>query len=126
MTVQQSTHPNLPSPSLVEWVLLLLRRRILIRVNGDSMTPTLSSGDMVFVNPSAYAKSTPQVDDIVLAHHPYQRDLTITKRVAEITTQGHVVLHSDNRREGTDSRSFGALSPDRIIGKVTSCSRHTS
>jgi len=119
MTLEQ-TQPPLPTPSWREWLLLLLRRRALIRVTGDSMRPTLSSGDMVLVNPSAYNDKTPRVGDIVLARHPYQRDLTIIKRVAEVTAEGRIVLHSDNPNGGTDSRSFGTLALERIIGKVTS------
>lgn len=119
MTLEQ-TQEVLKAPSWREWLLLLLRRRTLIRVTGDSMRPTLSSGDMVLVNPSAYNNATPQVGDMVLARHPYQRDLTIIKRVAEVTAEGRFVLHSDNPKGGTDSRAFGTLAPERIIGKVTS------
>jgi len=90
------------------------------------MNPTLSSGDIVLVNLSAYQNTTPSVGDIVLAHHPYQRDLQIIKRVADITDDERIVLHSDNRKAGTDSRAFGTLSMNRIIGKVTSYSRTSS
>ncbi len=120
MTIQQ-THSPLPSPSLFDWLLLLLHRRILIRVTGDSMHPTLSSGDTVFVNPSAYSTSSPQVGEIVVAHHPYQRNLSIIKRIADITDERRLVLHSDNPKAGTDSRSFGTISPNRLIGKVICC-----
>ena len=87
------------------------------------MLPTLTSGDIVLVDTRAYTVSHPQVGDIVLARHPYQRDLSIIKRVADITEAGRLVLHSDNRKEGSDSRQFGTIASERIIGRVT-CRSH--
>ncbi len=89
------------------------------RVTGESMQPTLLPGDILLVDTRAYAASPPQLGDIVLAHHPYQKDLTIIKRVVDITSEGRLVLHSDNPSVGSDSRSFGTLSPQRLIGRVT-------
>lgn len=89
------------------------------------MLPTLVPGDIVLINPKAYVDSIPKVGDIVLAEHPYQRDLSIIKRVAEITSEGRVVLRSDNLKAGSDSRQFGTISLQRIIGQVT-CRSHIS
>lgn len=115
--------PTLPTPSWLEWLYLLLRRRIRIRVTGDSMQPTLNNGDIVLVNKKAYTDTFPQIGDIVIARHPYQKDLTIIKRIAEITVEERLILHSDNPKAGSDSRQFGTISPSRILGQVTS---HTS
>ena len=109
----------MPPPSWREWILWLLRRRVLRRVTGESMQPTLLPGDLVLVDTQAYVASMPQPGDIVLAHHPYQKDLSIIKRVAEITPESRLILHSDNPRVGSDSRQFGTISPQRLIGRVT-------
>ena len=83
------------------------------------MQPTLLPGDMVLVDPRAFRMSGPLVGDIVLARHPYERDVSIIKRVADITLEGRLVLHSDNPRVGSDSRQFGTISQERLIGRVT-------
>ena len=100
-------------------MLWLLRRRAIRRVTGESMEPTLLPGDVVLVDTRAYVASIPQVGDIVLARHPYQNGLSIIKRVADITPDNRLVLHSDNPQVGSDSRQFGTISQQRLIGRVT-------
>ncbi|MBV7333053.1 nickel-type superoxide dismutase maturation protease [Chloroflexi bacterium TSY] len=101
-------------------MLWLLRRRRLFRVSGVSMQPTLKPGTLVFIDESAYIHSLPAPRDIVIARHPYQRNLNMLKRVQSVDKEGRCFLISDNPTEGTDSRTFGAIRVDRIIGKVTS------
>ncbi|NJN83665.1 MAG: nickel-type superoxide dismutase maturation protease [Caldilineaceae bacterium] len=91
-----------------------------MRVTGASMLPTLRAGDEVFVDPRAYRHRLPQPGEIVVAWHPYQSDLKLIKRVATITADGDCFLASDNPAEGSDSRAFGAVPSQRLIGKVTS------
>ena len=120
--VMNPSRPNpalLPTPSWREWILWLLRRRVIRRVTGESMQPTLLSGDIVLVDTRAYLVSMPSVGDIVLARHPYQRDVSIIKRVADITPERRLVLHSDNPHVGSDSRQFGTISQQRLVGRVT-------
>ena len=120
MPSDQHLPTSLPSPSWHEWILWLLHRRKRVQVSGESMLPTLLPGDIVLVDTRAYRKTTPAIGEIVVAHHPYQKNLTIIKRIADITPEGRIVLHSDNPKGGTDSRSFGAINSERIIGRVTS------
>lgn len=78
------------------------------------MKPTLHEGDAVLIASPADI----EVGDIVLAAHPYRSSVTILKRVAEIRSDGTFVLTGDNPAESTDSRSFGAVSIESIIGRV--------
>ena len=119
MTSNKNIPTALPSPSLLEWVLWLLRRRLRVRITGESMLPTVLPDDIVLVDTKAYTTLMPKVGDIVLVRHPYQKDLTIIKRVAEITKEERLVLHSDNSKVGSDSRQFGAITIQRVIGRVT-------
>lgn len=119
MTPDKHIPATLPAPSWREWILWLLRRRMRVKVTGDSMLPTVASGDIVLVDTNAYIASIPKVGEIVLAHHPYHKDLSIIKRVADITSEERLVLHSDNRQVGSDSRQFGTISTQRLIGQVT-------
>ena len=83
------------------------------------MLPTIIPGDIVLVDTNAYVASPPEVGEIVLVHHPYRQGLLIIKRVADITPKGRLVLHSDNHHVGSDSRQFGTISMQQLIGRVT-------
>ncbi len=83
------------------------------------MVPTLTDGDLVFVDPR-------RVDivagSIVAAVHPTRADLRIVKRVESVDTDRHIFLRSDNEDavDASDSRTFGAIKPGQVIGRVTS------
>ncbi|MFK7800191.1 MAG: nickel-type superoxide dismutase maturation protease [Anaerolineae bacterium] len=104
---------------LIEYVLLLLRRRKRIRVTGASMLPGLKDGDELFLNERAYVASLPTEGDIVVAWHPRQADLKIIKRVSMVLDNG-CWLVGDNPAESTDSSQYGIFPFKRIVGKVTS------
>lgn len=89
-------------------------RRRRLRVQGDSMTPTLVDGQFVLFDPAR----TAVVGDVVVARHPSQ-PIDIVKRVASIDPAGLVELASDNGQDGTDSRSFGRIDIDAVVGTVT-------
>lgn len=89
------------------------------RVRGSSMEPTIRDGDVVDVDPEAYADAPPQPGDVILARHPFVRDLRIVKRVARVVPEG-LVLRGDNPDplQTTDSRSYGPLPLERVLGRV--------
>ena len=105
---------DLPVAGWKDQVLLILRRRIAFVVDGESMSPILKSGDKVLVD----MRAPIVIGDIVLAKHPYKQGTQILKRVTEITSSGDYFLTGDNAGESTDSRMFGSLKPDHILGKV--------
>lgn len=84
------------------------------------MEPTLSPGDIVFVDPRAYLNQRPKAGDVVVATHPQQPDVEIVKRV-EFTNDEGAYLVSDNQDEldAADSRRFGIVPFTLIIGRVT-------
>lgn len=82
------------------------------------MLPAYRGGDEVLVDAGAYDDLPPRPGDVVLAVHPFQAGVRIVKRVQRITPEGRIVLVGDNPSESTDSRSFGALRPDQILGKL--------
>ena len=101
---------------IVYW---LLGRRKRFQVSGASMQPTLSNGDTVLVSPFAYLHALPQVGDLVVIQHP-ERKLPMIKRVHHIEGADKVYVRGDNSEVSTDSRHFGWVSPESIIGKVVS------
>lgn len=78
------------------------------------MLPTLAPGDHVFVHPRAPCRP----GDIIVARHPLKRDVVVIKRLARVTETGRCVLASDNPDEGSDSRTFGAVAPGLVVGRV--------
>ena len=103
-----------------ELLLWLLRFRKRFRVTGTSMTPLLQPGDEVIVDPCAYKQTAPRVGDIVVSRHPYRVDVRLVKRVTAVLEDGRCLLEGDNPSDSTDSRSFGAVVPQQILGRVIS------
>ena len=100
-----------------EWrdrLLYFLGRRRAFVVDGDSMLPTLKSGDAILIETSISIK----VGELVLARHPFRSSVKMVKRVADIDEDGSVFLSGDNPSESSDSRTFGAVSIKSIVGRV--------
>ena len=99
-------------------VLWLIQQRRRFRVTGESMVPLLSPGEEVLLVPHAYRHQPPQAGDIVVAQHPTRADLRLIKWVAYVDEAGHCFLKGINTDASTDSRSFGLVSPQFLLGKV--------
>jgi nickel-type superoxide dismutase maturation protease len=84
------------------------------------MLPLLKPGDEVLVDPTAYRDSLPHVGDIIIARHPQRPGLKMIKRVDAIIRDELVVLKGDNSSESTDSRIFGPVTREYLVGRVTS------
>lgn len=80
------------------------------------MTPTLKQGQNVLVNKLSYLFSKPKIKDIVAVKDPRNQKILI-KRVSKIS-KNKLYVRGDNKKASTDSRSFGWVSKNAIIGKV--------
>ncbi len=78
------------------------------------MMPTLQPGQFVLYEPGRPVVA----GDVVVARHPSQ-PIEIVKRVVAVDPVGLVELGSDNEAAGTDSRSFGRIDIDEVVGTVT-------
>ncbi|MEP6847790.1 MAG: nickel-type superoxide dismutase maturation protease [Acidobacteriota bacterium] len=105
---------ELPDATWKERLLYFLGRRQAFLIEGSSMKPTLSEGDAILIVP----RSQIEINDIVLAHHPYKESVKILKRVSQINDNGSYILLGDNESESTDSRTFGPILPKEILGKA--------
>lgn len=100
---------------LLAWV---LRARSRFRITGNSMLPLLQPGEEVLINPQAYPQQSPQVGDLIVVQHPFKPKVRMIKRVIEVREDGFCFIVGENARESTDSRHFGYVDPQLILGQV--------
>jgi len=101
------------------------------RVNGESMQPTLMNGQLLVVSESAFWFSAPQRNDVVIVQYAGDTNVHFVKRIVGIP--GDTVMYNnsplvlgptqyfiegDNRNFSTDSRVYGPIQKNQIIGKV--------
>jgi nickel-type superoxide dismutase maturation protease len=105
---------ELPKADLSEEIAYQHGLREVFLIEGDSMLPTLKSGEVILINPRADLC----VGDIVLARHPYKKSVKMVKRIEQILPDERYFLIGDNPAASTDSRTFGAVSLKYILGKA--------
>ena len=84
-----------------------------IRIVGPSMEPTMRNGDWWLVRLGQRVSP----GDVALLRHPLRRDLLVVKRVRRADVDGWWV-EGDNPDFSDDSRSFGAVAPSDIVGRL--------
>lgn len=87
------------------------------KVQGKSMEPAFNHGSRVFVSRLAYVLVDPEIDEVVVLRHP-KEEMLIIKRIKDISHEGHYFVLGDNFDHSTDSRHFGRITKEHIVGKV--------
>ena len=88
-----------------------------LRVVGNSMESTLSEGDLITYKKINKKNLDLKIGDIVVASHPKIKSMLIIKRIYQIY-QNKFHLRGDNFLSSTDSREWGWIELDLIVGKV--------
>lgn len=101
-------------PDLLLW---MLRRRRRFRVVGHSMEPLLKPQEEVLINPSAYSRFPPAPGDLVVTRHPLRPEMRLIKWVVSVDGNS-CFLQGLNLAASTDSRDFGRVPHDQMLGKV--------
>jgi signal peptidase I len=99
-------------------------------VNGRSMAPTFQDGDIIFVERLSHHFSIQKNDVLVFRYPRFDKKEVDIKRVygvpLETITLGNTEMYlgkedyfmaGDNRQESTDSRDFGTVQMEHVIGK---------
>lgn len=109
-------HFSLTWREILHW---LLGRRKRFNVGGSSMEPLLNEDEDVLMR--SYGKhESIKTGDIVIARHPIKKQLLIVKQVAIAdAANDRYHLAGLNAEFSTDSRSFGHIRAEHILGKMT-------
>lgn len=103
--------------ALFVFIISFATRYKMIIVEGPSMEPTLMANDYIVCQ--YYKGDLPTVGDIVIVA-PKSGDFKnqlLVKRVQSIPSGKYFVV-GDNKENSIDSRSFGSVSEEEILGKV--------
>jgi signal peptidase I len=98
---------------LIDW--LPIQRFV---VHDTSMQPTLQPGDRLLVTQGWFTfLSKLARGDLVVLREP-DRHLTFAiKRIAELERSGGVIVAADNPNVSRDSRDYGAVARNLIVGR---------
>ena len=81
------------------------------------MLPTLSPGEQLFYEPreglSAFSPG-----EILVLRDPRHASRQLVKRLDHLSTEGQLWLLGDCPDRSTDSRHWGYLSPQHVLGRV--------
>jgi signal peptidase I len=118
-------------PIAIAFVLALLVRSAvrIYSIPSGSMEPTLEIGDHIAVTPYRFAE--PQRGDVIVFRSPLKTDELMVKRIAGVAgdlvegNQGKLIVPrdcffvlGDNRANSLDSRQWGVLSRNLIVGRA--------
>ena len=92
------------------------RKRKWFRIRGASMTPALQERDCVLVD--TRPRPAIRVGDVVAIRDPKDPERVLVKRVGSVGPRSFAV-RSDNPLEARDSRHFGSLHVEDLIGPAT-------
>jgi nickel-type superoxide dismutase maturation protease len=87
-----------------------------VRVEGDSMLPTLPRGSLVAVSP---LRGDPPVGAVVVVRRPDGSEHL--KRVAESRGDGTYLVLGDNAAASTDSRHYGPVERKDVVAIARVC-----
>ena len=85
------------------------------KVSGESMVPTYRHNQWLLIDKVSYKFRDPKENEIVVFRF---EQTELVKRVIKVTPEGKYWVEGDNKEASTDSREFGAIPKEVIVGKV--------
>ena len=82
------------------------------------MLPTLKENELVFFKKYIKNKSILKVGQIIIFYHP-KKNVRLIKRISHIS-KNSIEVFGDNIAYSDDSRKFGLINNEKVIGIVTS------
>lgn len=105
-------------------LVILIKTQHLIRVTGDSMTPTYYDGDILFATSFFKTKNLKEGDVMIFRPPTSSSDEVkfVIKRIHHIlvTPEGKMFFYflGDNPQVSFDSRRYGYVPKDKLVAKV--------
>ncbi len=88
----------------------------LLKVSGNSLSPTYQDGDFVLASKIPYLFSSIREGDIIaFRHNAYG---TMIKQVQSVSSNKDEIFVIGTQENSVDSRRFGAISSRNLLGKV--------
>jgi nickel-type superoxide dismutase maturation protease len=87
-----------------------------MKVTGESLSPFFETGDYVLIAKAAFLLRSLRPGDILVFHQPGYG--TLIKRLEQISPDGKDLFMLGTSPESTDSRQFGTVQRQNVIGKV--------
>jgi nickel-type superoxide dismutase maturation protease len=88
-----------------------------VRVEDESMLPTLRPGDRLLVDPRVYRDRLPLAGEIVILIDPRDPDRWLVKRVTAVDRAAATVeVRGDATATARDSREFGPVPLRSVVG----------
>ncbi len=95
------------------------RDRAGVVVRDGSMRPTLEPGDRLWIDRGAFRSRLPRAGEIVVLVDPEAADRWLIKRVGAVDAAARTVeVVGDAREVARDSRRFGPVGLDAVIGRA--------
>ncbi len=95
------------------------RDRARVVVRDGSMRPTLEPGDRIRVDRGAFRARLPRAGEIVVLVDPEAPDRWLIKRIGSVDPAGRTVeVVGDAREVARDSRRFGPVGLDAVVGRA--------
>ena len=97
-----------------------MTRNLDVRIQGDSMWPTFTDGQMLTFQ-ETNSQTTFEVGDVVLALHPLKVDVLMVKRIYRIEPDGRLFLTGDqpDPTSSEDSHNFGPVPVSNVRARWT-------
>ena len=84
------------------------------------MQPTLMAGAEILVDCRPAAIESIEIGDVVYLRHPLDSETYMVKRVVAYDgDKQRYTVYGDNLSQSTDSRSFGAVGRQHVLGRVS-------
>lgn len=88
----------------------------LLKVRGQSLTPEFQSEDYVLILRSSFPGFSIKTGDVIVFEQPpYGR---LIKQVSQVLDSGQSLEVRGTQISSTDSRNFGPVPKDHVLGKV--------